>query len=262
MGLRSFRCTYATGLGTVALIIAACQPTGDFVQKPSASAITFPYLDGTETKALPKYRQLAHGISSSYVKLTLLAPSASGDSGTSGDLHTGSGIILDSKGHILTAAHIARGMKYRLRVELRSGQRFIARVIRIDPRKELALLRAPPMPGLQPVSFAPDRPPAKGDPVLGIGSPKRTWGVATLGIVRSPNIRERLDYGPWGFANAIEISMLVQSGHSGGPVIDAAGRLVGMIASYELGDTTKWPYRSPRITYVVPVADIRRWLAR
>jgi len=56
--------------------------------------------------------------------------------------------------------------------------------------------------------------------------------------------------------------MLVQSGHSGGPVVDSQGRLIGMVASYELGDTTKWPYRSPKITYVVPIADIRRWLGQ
>ena len=98
--------------------------------------------------------------------------------------------------------------------------------------------------------------------MLAVGSPRRIWGVVTVGIVRLANIGERLDYGPWGFANAIEMSMLVQSGHSGGPVVDARGRVVGMVASYELGDTTKWPYRSPRIAYAVPVADIRRWLKR
>ena len=257
-----FRCTSATGLGVILIIAAGCQPSDVSTRKPAAGTITFPYLDPAEAKALPRYDPLARQLGRSYVKLTLLAPPSAPGGASGGDLHTGSGIILDNQGHIITAAHIARGLKYRLRVELRSGQRFIARVIRIDPKKELALLKAPKLPGLQPVPFAPNASTRKGDPVLAVGSPKRTWGVATLGIIRSPNINERLDYGPWGFANAIEVSMLVQSGHSGGPVIDAQGRLIGMVASYELGDTTKWPYRSPKITYVVPVADIRRWLGR
>ena len=40
-----------------------------------------------------------------------------------------------------------------------------------------------------------------------------------------------------------------------------AGRLVGMVASYELGDTTKPVYVSPRITYVVPARTLAKFLA-
>ena len=46
--------------------------------------------------------------------------------------------------------------------------------------------------------------------------------------------------------------MEVESGHSGGPVFDRRGALIGMVAGYELGDTTKRPYVSPRITYAIP----------
>jgi len=38
------------------------------------------------------------------------------------------------------------------------------------------------------------------------------------------------------------------------------GRVVGMVAGYELGDTTRTPYVSPRIAYAVPAADIARYL--
>ena len=75
-----------------------------------------------------------------------------------------------------------------------------------------------------------------------------------------PNIGERLDYGTWGFDNAVEIGFEVETGHSGGPVVNAKGELIGMVAGYELGDTTKPVYRSPRIAYVVPSNDIKQWL--
>ena len=39
-----------------------------------------------------------------------------------------------------------------------------------------------------------------------------------------------------------------------------AEELAGFLAGYELGDTTKPVYRSPRITYVVPSNDIKKWL--
>ena len=244
------------------LAIGGCQSDTRPPGKSRVGVIRYPYLESKEVEVFPQYKRVAARTSGSYVKLTLLSPGNASTGLRGGDLHTGSGVILDRRGHILTAAHIARGIGYRLRVELGNGRTVVARVIRISPRMELALLHAPGLSGVVPINYAPDQSLKKGDAVLAIGSPRRTWGVVTLGIVRSPNIGERLDYGPWGFANAIEVSMMVQSGHSGGPLVDASGRLVGMVASYELGDTTKWPYRSPRITYAVPVADIRRWLKR
>jgi hypothetical protein len=42
--------------------------------------------------------------------------------------------------------------------------------------------------------------------------------------------------------------------------VNAKGELIGMVAGYELGDTTKPQYRSPRIAYVVPANDIKKWL--
>ena len=97
---------------------------------------------------------------------------------------------------------------------------------------------------------------------MAIGSPGKRWGVATLGRVRESDIGERLQYGAWGFDHAIEGGMEVRSGHSGGPVVDMRGRLVGLVASYELGDTTKKVYVSPRISYVVPMRTIAAFLAK
>ncbi|MCW5774550.1 MAG: serine protease, partial [Rhodospirillaceae bacterium] len=126
--------------------------------------------------------------------------------------------------------------------------------------QELAVIKTAPLPEAVPIPLGDSRALRKGDPALAIGSPKRVWGVVTVGRIRSPNIGERLDYGNWGFDNAVEIGMEVESGHSGGPVVDAKGRLIGMVAGYELGDTTKPAYRSPRITYAVPVNAIKNWL--
>lgn len=263
-------CTSATALlACLGLAVACAQksgpgPAGGAQSGPRnlRGAITFPWLTEEERRAMPERRAVAERLSRSYVKLTLLAarsPNSLPGSG-GGELHTGSGIILDRAGHILTAAHIARGVGRVLRVELRDGRRLVARVIAVAPQHELALLRVARLPsGLRPASLG-TAPVAKGQPVLAMGSPNRTWGVATVGIVRDDNIGERLEYGAWGFDNAIEISMQVASGNSGGPVVNRKGEVIGMVASYELGDTSKWPYRSPRITYVVPVRDIRTWL--
>jgi serine protease Do len=168
--------------------------------------------------------------------------------------------VLNHDGYILTAAHIARGPQFEIRVRLADGRVLPAEVVKVSPKQELAIVKTRPLPEAAPLAFADSRRIRRGDAVLAVGSPRRQWGVVSVGRVRAPNIGERLDYGNWGFDNAIELALEVESGHSGGPVVNARGELVGMVAGYELGDTTKPQYRSPRIAYVVPANDIKKWL--
>ena len=192
------------------------------------------------------------------VTLVARANPISGEGG--GELHTGSGILLNRDGYILTAAHIARGPEFGVRVRLWDGRTLPGEVVKVSAKQELAIVKTSPLPDAEPLAFADSRTVRKGDPVLALGSPRRVWGVVSVGRVRVPNIGERLDYGDWGFDNAIEAAMEVESGHSGGPVVNAKGELIGMVAGYELGDTTKPQYRSPRIAYGVPANDIKKWL--
>lgn len=223
-------------------------------------SISFPYLRASDA-APPGYRSAARRLARAYVMVTLVARGDPVTGDGAGDLHTGSGIVVSRDGHILTAAHIARSRKFGIRLTFRNGRTARARVVAVDPRQEVALLKGPPLSRMAPLPLRAEAPP-KGAWLVAIGSPKKRWGVATLGRVRLPDIGERLQYGPWGFDHAIEVGMEVQSGHSGGPVVDMQGRLVGMVASYELGDTTKPVYVSPRITYVVPARTLAVFLAR
>lgn len=231
----------------------------------SQDRVTFPFLTAGEAPPTG-YRNVAESLARGYVMVTLVArgDTVTGDGG--GDLHTGSGIVVGRKGYILTAAHIARSTRFAVRLTFRNGRTAMARVVAVDPRQEVALLRAPARTLFRRAGLAPlpirTSVPAKGAWLMAIGSPKKRWGVATLGRVRLPDIGERLQYGAWGFDHAIEVGMEVQSGHSGGPVVDMEGRLVGMVASYELGDTTKSVYVSPRITYVVPAKTLAAFLTK
>ncbi len=223
------------------------------------SALSYPYLDGAET-GFPAYRAVAERAARGYVMVTLVARPDPVTREGGGELHTGSGIVLNRDGYILTAAHIARGRDFSVRVRLADGSTLPAEVVKVSAKQELAILRTVPLPDAVPLAFADSRGVRKDDPALALGSPRRVWGVVSVGRVRVPNIGERLDYGAWGFDNAIEVAMEVESGHSGGPVVNARGELIGMLAGYELGDTTKPQYRSPRIAYVVPANDIKKWL--
>jgi S1-C subfamily serine protease len=243
-------------LGVVAgIVVLAGAAAGAGAQ----GALSYPYLDGTEA-GFPAFRKMAERAARGYVMVTLLARPDPVTREGGGELHTGSGIVLNRDGYILTAAHIARGPEFAVRVRLADGRILPAEVVKVSAKQELAVLRTAPLPDAEPLVFADSHQVRKGEPALALGSPRRVWGVVSVGRVRVPNIGERLDYGAWGFDNAIEVAMEVESGHSGGPVVNGKGELIGMVAGYELGDTTKPQYRSPRIAYVVPSNDIKRWL--
>lgn len=251
------RRAFAAFTMTLPALLAARPAAAD-----APGSLTYPYLDGAEAR-FPAYRTIAERAANGYVMVTLVARPDPQSNDPGGDLHTGSGVVLDAEGHVLTAAHIARGSQFAARVTLRDGRSMPAEILKVSPKHELALLRtARPLAEARPIPFGQSASVRAGDPALALGSPRRRWGTVTIGQVRVPNIGERLDYGPWGFANAIELRMEVESGHSGGPLVNARGELIGMVAGYELGDTTRPTYRSPRITYAVPVNDIRAWLGR
>ncbi len=239
-------------VGAFALVVAAPATKAE-------SPLSYPYLDGGEA-GFPAYRHVAERAARGYVMVTLFSKPDSTTGEGAGELHTGSGIVLNRDGYILTAAHIARGTEFSVRIRFADGRTLPAEVVKVSAKQELAVLRTAPLPDAEPLAFADSRQLKRGDPALALGSPRRIWGVVSVGRVRVPNIGERLDYGNWGFDNAIEIGMEVESGHSGGPVVNAKGELIGMVAGYELGDTTKPQYKSPRITYVVPSNDIKKWL--
>ncbi len=239
-----------------ALIGAAA---GGAARATAEGLLSFPYLDGSEA-AFPAFRTVAERAARGYVMVTLLARPDPVSREGGGELHTGSGIVLNRDGYILTAAHIARGSEFAVRIRFADGRTLPGEIVKVSAKEELALIKTAPLPDAVPFAFADSRSLKKGDPALALGSPRRLWGVVSVGRIRVPNIGERLDYGTWGFDNAIEIALEVESGHSGGPVVNAKGELIGMVAGYELGDTTKPVYRSPRITYVVPSNDIKKWL--
>jgi putative serine protease PepD len=223
--------------------------------------LSYPYLTKKEAR-VSGYRELAERVSHAYVHVIIIYPGDPLTGENRGILQQASGIIVSRDGLVVTAAHIARTTKNEAKVVTRDGREWAARIVRVDPLHDLALLRIAPFPGMMVARFANPGVLKRGDFVLAVGSPSRGRGTVTLGFVRVPKIDESIPYNEWRIVDAIEIAMEVESGHSGGPVFNRAGELVGMVAGYELGDTTKTPYVSPRITYAVPASGIRAFLRR
>jgi S1-C subfamily serine protease len=142
---------------------------------------------------------------------------------------TGSGIVLNSAGDVLTNNHVVKGCKSVLVKGMNSGP-VPAKLDAIDPKNDLALLKAGAAPSIGvAASFRRSSKPAKlgetvgviGYPLTGILSsePKATFGQVNS-VAGANN-----DY------TLIQISAPVQPGNSGGPVLDASGQVIGVVVS-------------------------------
>lgn len=145
----------------------------------------------------------------------------------------GAGVVWDRRGTIITNAHVAaRG---RLHVQNPTGSEHEAKVLAIDSELDLAALRVDLEP-LSPLARGDARRLRPGDWVYALGNPWGVVGAATGGVVigMGSDLPEMPSRGrEW-----LALGLHLRPGHSGGPVIDSGGRLVGintMITGPEVG---------------------------
>ncbi len=157
----------------------------------------------------------------------------------------GSGVIVSDQGHVLTNFHVA-GDSTRIRCTLTDGEVFETDVVAHDPLTDLSVLRLRLPPGgprrpLKPAQLAVDAGLEVGDPVLALGNPFALSSSVTLGIVSNPRrvftdfsgselSEMELEDGQatgW-FTQWIQHDALILPGNSGGPLVDLAGRVVGI----------------------------------
>jgi len=136
----------------------------------------------------------------------------------------GSGFIVSADGMILTNAHVVRDAK-QVTVKLSDRREFPARVLGIDPLTDIAVIKVDAN-GLPTVTLGDAHAVQVGDWVLAIGAPYGFEQTATQGIVSAKGRSLPGDsYVPF-----IQTDAAVNPGNSGGPLFDAAGRVVGVNA--------------------------------
>ncbi|MEO5658131.1 MAG: trypsin-like peptidase domain-containing protein [Nitrospiria bacterium] len=139
---------------------------------------------------------------------------------------SGSGVIIDRAGHIVTNHHVVDGAA-KLEVTLADESKWPAEVVGKDPATDLALLRiTAPESRLHPIRFGDSTDLKVGQKVLAIGNPFGLEQSLTIGIVSS--IRRYLKLGSVEMDNVIQTDAAINPGNSGGPLLDSAGRLVGI----------------------------------
>ena len=140
----------------------------------------------------------------------------------------GTGVVLDAEGEILTNAHVVEGASaIRVTVEGRP-QSIEARLVAADRDADLALLQLEGTTGLEPAPLGSSGDLAVGDDVVAIGNALGLRGgpTVTRGIVSA--LDRSLDTGSGTMTGLLQTDASISSGNSGGPLVDASGRVVGI----------------------------------
>ena len=140
---------------------------------------------------------------------------------------TGSGFVIDEDGLILTNAHVVAAATS-VQVTFSDSHTVSAKPVGKDLDTDLALLRVDPEGlDLKPLQLGNSKTVQVGDPTVAIGNPFGLERTLTTGVVSS--LQRRLS-APSGFTieNVIQTDAALNPGNSGGPLIDAAGRVIGI----------------------------------
>ena len=140
---------------------------------------------------------------------------------------TGSGFVWDEQGHVITNFHVIRGAQEAL-VTLGDQRGFQARLVGASPEHDLAVLQIDVPKDLpRPIPLGSSAELRVGQAVLAIGNPFGLDHTLTTGIVSALNRTVDNEQGGT-IENVIQTDAAINPGNSGGPLIDSAGRLVGI----------------------------------
>jgi S1-C subfamily serine protease len=165
---------------------------------------------------------------------------------------TGSGFVWDDEGHIVTNFHVIQGANA-VQVTL-DGQRTVsARVVGVAPDKDLAVLKLDDpkeAPRSLPLGASADL--VVGQHVFAIGNPFGLDHTLSTGVISGLG-REIMSVGNRPIQGVIQTDAAINPGNSGGPLLDSAGRLIGVNTAI-FSPTGA----SAGIGFAVPVDTIRR----
>jgi serine protease Do len=138
----------------------------------------------------------------------------------------GSGVIISADGYILTNNHVVEGAD-ELSVLLTDDRDLKARVIGADPKTDIAVIKIDAE-NLPVMVLADSDKLRVGDVVFAIGNPLEVGQTVTMGIVSAKNRRSVHILDNNGYEDFIQTDAAINMGNSGGALIDAKGRLVGI----------------------------------
>jgi S1-C subfamily serine protease len=216
------------GLATVAALVIGGSgvAVGTAIAEPAIPAVTSAS-SATAARTTPGPASYA-GVVRKVLPSVVLIRTANG---------LGSGVVLDTKGNIVTNAHVAGdASEFQVQVAGNTSPRS-AKLVGTYPADDLAVIRADDPAGLRPATFGDSDQAQAGDVVLAIGNPLGLSGSVTQGIVSATDraVTEPATGGPDGqsrpaatLPGAIQTSAPINPGNSGGALVNASGQVIGI----------------------------------
>ncbi|MEU2656910.1 trypsin-like peptidase domain-containing protein [Streptomyces sp. NPDC007325] len=152
-----------------------------------------------------------------------------------GSAGTGTGFVLDNRGHILTNNHVvdAASSSGDITVTFSSGETASAKLIGKDAGYDLAVVQVTGVTGLRPLPLGNSEDVRVGDPVVAIGAPFDLSNTVTSGIISAKERPitaggEKGDGSDVSYVDALQTDAPINPGNSGGPLLDGKGRVIGI----------------------------------
>jgi S1-C subfamily serine protease len=176
----------------------------------------------------------------------------------------GSGFVLDSKGHIVTNAHVVtdessgtRKAAKEVFIEFPDRNIVPAKIVGFDPFADVALLEVKPDGfELHPLKLGDDNDLVVGQPVAAIGSPFGEEQSLSVGVVSATD-RSVESLTKFQIFGAIQTDASINPGNSGGPLLDAGARVLGINEQIETDSGS-----NSGVGFAVPVSAIKRSVAQ
>jgi len=160
---------------------------------------------------------------------------------------TGSGFVWDGAGHVVTNNHVIAGAN-KISVQLDSGETLSARLIGAAPEYDLAVLKLDSVrTNLTPISVGASADLKVGQSVFAIGNPFGLGRSLSTGVISALD-RHLPTAGGRAVHGAIQTDAAINPGNSGGPLLDSAGRLIGVSTAIVSGSGS-----SAGVGFAVPV---------
>jgi S1-C subfamily serine protease len=178
---------------------------------------------------------------------------------TSGGESLGSGFVIDKAGHIVTNFHVVRGAT-KVHVSFSGKDQLVSTVVGLDPSTDLAILKIQTRANaLTPLALGNSDAVRVGDTVYAIGNPFGLYArTLTSGIVSA--VQRRITApNTLPIDNAIQTDASINHGNSGGPLIDAAGRVIGVTSQIYAENSQQG---NIGIGFAVPVNTVRNIAAQ
>ena len=169
-----------------------------------------------------------------------------------GPAQSGSGFVWDAAGHIVTNDHVVEGTSS-LAVRFASGQVLRAHVVGTAPNYDLAVIRVDNPRSLPPpIAIGTSDDLKVGQWVFAIGNPFGLDQSLTTGIISA--LKRRLPTsGGREITNVIQTDAAINPGNSGGPLLDSAGRVIGVNTAILSPSGT-----SAGIGFAIPIDSVNR----